>query len=107
MGQPARGKGRRKRCNQSIPISLRRSQSPEMIASQPQMPSTPPEQNAQPAVGNASSAVETEAVDPTVKFLAPDSSSRGELHFASYHQQQLSCHDGAVMIRLVLISPIA
>lgn len=69
MGQPAKGKGRRKRCNQSNPISLRRSQSPDMIASQPQMPSTLPEQNAPPAVRNASSVIEAEAVDPTVSFL--------------------------------------
>lgn len=95
MGQPATGKGRRKWCNQSTPISPRRSQSPDMNASQCQMPSTPPEQTAQPAVGNASSVVKTEAVGPTISFLAPDSFSRdgGELHFASYPQQQLSYHD--------------
>lgn len=94
MGQPARRKDRTKRWNQRTPISPR-SQPPDMIASQPQMPLTPPEQNAPPAVGNLSSAVETEAVGPTVTFLASNSPSRdgGELLFASCPQQQLGCHD--------------
>lgn len=95
MDRPAKGKGRRKRCIQSNPIPTRQSQSPDRIASQPQMPLTPPEQNALPAVRNASSAVEIEAIDFTVSFLAPDSSSRDgdEMHFVSYPQQQLICYD--------------
>lgn len=60
-----------------------------MIASQPQMPSTLSEQYVPLAVVNASSAVETEAVEPTVSFQASESLH----HFVSHPQQQLSCHD--------------
>lgn len=57
-------------------FSSRRSQSPDMIASKPQMPSIQLEQNAPRAGLNASSAVQTEAVEPMVSFLAPQSYRR-------------------------------
>lgn len=71
MGQPDRGKGCRKRCNQSTPIQPRRSQ---WLVNHPQLPLTPPEQNAPPVVENAS-AVETVAEETTASFLALESSS--------------------------------
>lgn len=43
-----------------------------MIANKPQMPITPPEQYAPQAVVNASLAVQTEAVEPMVSFLASE-----------------------------------
>lgn len=46
-----------------------------MIANKPQMPITPPEQYAPQAVVNASLAVQTEAVEPMVSFLASELSS--------------------------------
>lgn len=57
-------------------FSSRRRQSPGTIASKPQMPSIQPEQSALRAGVNASSAVQTEAVQPMVSFLASQSYRR-------------------------------
>lgn len=58
-------------------FSSRRSQSPDMIASKPQMPSIQLERSAPRAGVNASSEVQTEAVEPMILFLAPQSYRRG------------------------------
>lgn len=56
-----------------------------MIASKPQMPSIQLEQSAPRAGVNASSAVQTEAVEPMVSFLAPQSSRRDGIACTDMH----------------------